>query len=409
MIRMSTESAEMPPLLVAKGSFQVMGGAERDLMRVLPSLNRIFSVQMATIHPSQELRSLCKRENIPLICPTLPWENPTGTISIILDTGRDTSSKAWGECEGLDEAISRTDVVHIVSGDGSLTLLDHIPQTAKVHLHLLEPHRGLYEDTLHRKVDGSPKRSLMLTRLLLSRARRRDKALIDTNLKRGRFGVSGNSAFSAKRTSEVYGIDAGVLWPCVDASEYPSDSSQDPENPFSGSNGDYVVSVGRASWAKGTWETISMLQGTGLDLVHVGGGDDASLAMIRAHADSCDVGLWIAPRLPSPELVKLMRDSRAVVSMAHAESFGLTPIEAFAVGIPALFVDEGGFRETLIDGVNGRLLPRGDYGVWHSALEQAADGETRMEWAEAGRARIAKMDLSPDAHCHRLESILDRL
>ncbi|SVA47392.1 uncharacterized protein METZ01_LOCUS100246, partial [marine metagenome] len=73
---MSTESAEMPPLLVAKGSFQVMGGAERDLMRVLPSLNQIFSVQMATIHPSQELRSLCKLENIPLICPAQAWENP---------------------------------------------------------------------------------------------------------------------------------------------------------------------------------------------------------------------------------------------------------------------------------------------------------------------------------------------
>ena len=152
-----------------------------------------------------------------------------------------------------------------------------------------------------------------------------------------------------------------------------------------------------------------MLQGTGLSLVHVGGGDDASLVMIRAHADSCGVGLWIAPRLPSPELVKLMRDSRAVVSMAHAESFGLTPIEAFAVGIPALFVDEGGFQETLIDGVNGRLLPRGNYSAWHSALEQAADSGTRAVWAEAGWARIAEMDLSPDAHSHRLESILDSL
>lgn len=406
---MSTESSEMPRLLVAKGSFQVMGGAERDLLRVLPSLNRIFSVQMATIHPSQELRSLCKLENVPLICPTVPWENPTEAISIILDTGRDTSSKAWGECEGLDEAISRTDAVHIVSGDGSLTLLDHVPQTVKVHLHMLEPHRGLYEDTLHREVDGSPKRSLLLTRLLLSRARRRDKVLIDTNSKRGRFGISGNSTFSAKRTSDVYGINAGVLWPCVDASEFPSDSSHDPENPFSESDVDYVVSIGRASWAKGTWETISMLQDTGLCLVHVGGGDDASLAMIRAHADSCGVGLWIAPTLPSPKLVKLMRDSRAVVSMAHAESFGLTPIEAFAVGIPALFVNEGGFRETLIDGVNGRLLPRDDYGAWHSALEQAADGSTRTAWADAGRARIAEMDLSPDAHCDRLKSILNRL
>jgi len=72
-------------------------------------------------------------------------------------------------------------------------------------------------------------------------------------------------------------------------------------------------------------------------------------------------------------------------------------------------VDEGGFRDTVIDGVNGRLLPRDDLGAWHSALEQAADGRTRTAWAESGRARIAEMDLSPDAHCRRLESVLDCL
>ncbi|MEC7707234.1 MAG: glycosyltransferase family 4 protein [Candidatus Thermoplasmatota archaeon] len=369
----------------------------------------MFSVQMATIHPSQELRVLCEQQGIPLICPNSSWENPEGALSIILDTGRDTSSRSWGECQGLEQAISSAEAVHIVSGDGSLSLLDHIPHGAKVHLHLLEPHRGLYEDILHREVDGSPKRSLWLTRLLLSRARRRDRSLIKSGLNRKRFRISGNSTFSARRASEVYGIDAEVLWPCVDASEFPSDASQDPENPFSGSEGDYVVCIGRASWAKGTWETISMLQGTGLSLVHVGGGDDASLAMISAHADSVGVGLWIAPRLPSNQLVKLMRDSRAVVSMAHRESFGLTPIEAFAVGTPALFVDEGGFRDTLVDGVNGRLLPRGDIAAWHSALKQAADGATRAAWAEAGRARIAEMNLSPEAQCRRLESILHSL
>jgi len=97
------------------------------------------------------------------------------------------------------------------------------------------------------------------------------------------------------------------------------------------------------------------------------------------------------------------------VSMAHGEPFGLTPVEAFSVGTPALMVNEGGFLDSVIDGVNGRLLPRSDYDAWHSALEQAADSGTRALWTEAGRTRIAEMDLSPDTHCHRLESILDCL
>ena len=58
------------------------------------------------------------------------------------------------------------------------------------------------------------------------------------------------------------------------------------------------------------------------------------------------------PRLSSDELCQLIEDSLAVVSMAHKEPFGLTPIEAFSIGTPAIFVDEGGFKDTIIDGVD---------------------------------------------------------
>ncbi len=105
-------------------------------------------------------------------------------------------------------------------------------------------------------------------------------------------------------------------------------------------------------------------------------------------------------------MASLMRGARAVVSMAHAEPFGLTPIEAFSVGTPALFVDEGGFRDTVVDGVNGRLLVRDDRAAWQDALEQAADAETRARWAKWGRASIAELGLSPEAHSNRLTAIL---
>ncbi len=401
-----SEAAKRPVLLVAKGAFGAMGGGERDLMRVLSALNRLFSVRMATIHPVPELSEICMREGIPLIRPDQPWNLPTDPLSTVLDTGRSTASKAWSSCDGLAGAFSEADALHLVSGDGSLPLLDHAPTGLRTHLHLLEPHRGLYEDTLHRLVDGSPKRNLALTEALLSRARRRDQAMMRSLAERPRSMVSSNSNFSAQRAREAYGIDAGVLWPCVDTSEFPADASDDVDNPYLGTDGGYVVSVGRASWAKGTWETASMLRGTGLSLAHVGGGDEDSVEMLRSHAEANGVGLWVAPRLPSPELVSLMREARAIVSMAHSESFGLSPIEAFAVGTPALFVDEGGFTDTIVDGINGRLLPRDDTKAWHSALKEAADEATRARWAAAGRTRIDELDLSPDAHARRLWDIL---
>ena len=95
---------------------------------------------------------------------------------------------------------------------------------------------------------------------------------------------------------------------------------------------------------------------------------DSSMRKLRRYAESCGVPLWEAPRLGSPALVSLMRGSRAIVGMARGESFGLTPIEAFSLGVPAIFVDEGGFRATIQDGVSGRLLARGDLDSWHSAL-----------------------------------------
>jgi glycosyltransferase involved in cell wall biosynthesis len=400
------EEADKPVLLVAKGAFGAMGGGERDLMRVLPALNRLFSVRMATIHPVPELSEICTREGILLIRPDQPWDLPTDSLSTVLDTGRSTASKAWSSCEGLAEAFSEADALHLVSGDGSLPLLDHVPTGLQVHLHLLEPHRGLYEDILHRLVDGSPKRNLALTGALLSRARRRDQAMMRSLVERPRSMVSSNSNFSAQRAREAYGIDAGVLWPCVDTSEFPADASDDTDNPYIGTDGGYVVSVGRASWAKGTWETVSMLRGTGLSLAHVGGGDEDSVEMLRRHAEANGVGLWVAPRLPSLDLVSLMRKARAIVSMAHSESFGLSPIEAFAVGTPALFVGEGGFTDTIVDGVNGRLLPRDDIQAWHAALKEVEDESTRARWAAAGRARIDELDLTPDAHARRLWDIL---
>jgi len=394
-----------PRLIVAKGAFEAMGGAERDLIRVLPSINRLFEVTMATIQPSLELEETCSDHGIELIRPDSKWVLQTDPLSVVMDSGRGTASKAWGRCPGLKEAIESAIAIHMVSGDGSLPLLDHVPPETRVHLHLLEPHRGLYEDTLHRRVDGSARRNLALTKAALSRARSRDKSLMADLMSREGSMVSCNSNFSAERANEVYGIEAGVLWPCVDTDEFPEEATGDPENPYTEA-GAYVVSVGRASFAKGTWETISMLSGTGLSLAHVGGGDDTSIEMLRSHAESCGVGMWVAPRLPSPELVSLMRGARAMVSMAHKESFGLTPIESFAVGTPPIFVDEGGFRDTIVDGENGRLIGREDIESWHSALEQASDQSTREGWAISGRERISELDLSPDAHARRIMDLI---
>ena len=118
---------------------------------------------MATIQPSEGLEQACSESGIELISPESKWHLSTDPLSVVLDSGRGTASKAWASIAGLSDAMSSSIAMHLVSGDGSLPILDHVPPGLRVHLHLLEPHRGLYEETLHRRVDGSPRRNLALT------------------------------------------------------------------------------------------------------------------------------------------------------------------------------------------------------------------------------------------------------
>ena len=311
-------------------------------------------------------------------------------------------------CEGLIEAIDNFDYFHIVSGDGYLAIMEMIPKNKTAHLYLHEPHRGYHEDSLHRKLNGKLKRPSMITNLILSKGRKNDLSIVRKFASNPKFFVSGNSSYSAQRSRDVYNIECDLLHPCVDQEEYPSEVG-DIINPIiQTTQSEYVVTVGTANWAKATMETISMLSGTGIVLAHVGGGNDAEKSQLQVHAKNNSVELWIAPKLSSSELAKLMSDALAIVSMAHKEPFGLTPIEAFSIGTPAIFVDEGGFRDTIVDGKCGRLIARDNITEWHLALVQARDPENRKNWSKFGRDRILELKLSPKQQAEKIHHILQR-
>lgn len=397
-----------PQLLVVKGSFTAMGGAERDILRNLPSIAKLFSIKVATLNPVTELESVCQNLKIPLITPNKSWKIPRDHLSIILDTSMESSLKSWKESDGINNAILEADMIHIISGDGSLSLIDLIPESIPIHLHLLEPHRGLHEEVLHQKINGKSKRNLGLTKSLLSRARKRDISNIRKLSSRENAMISGNSKYTVSKIKEIYKIDAGLLWPSVSSEEFPSEPNVNEKRTFTEISSPYVVNIGRASWAKGTWETISMLENTGLSMAHIGGGSIDDINELRQHATSCNVEVWFAPRLSEKELSGLLRGARASISMAYGEPFGLTPIEAFSIGTPAIFVNEGGFRDTIIDNENGKLISRLSLKDWSNALEQANDENIRIKWSQAGKERIQELDLSCEKHADRIYQIYQK-
>jgi len=61
--------------------------------------------------------------------------------------------------------------------------------------------------------------------------------------------------------------------------------------------------------------------------------------------------------IPDDRLVDLYARCRGFLTTAVDEDFGITPVEAMAAGKCVLATDEGGYRETVVDGKTGFLLP----------------------------------------------------
>ena len=122
-----------------------------------------------------------------------------------------------------------------------------------------------------------------------------------------------------------------------------------------------------------------------------------------------EVDIYILSGINSETMQAVLRNSVAVIGLAHGEAFGLTPIEAMAIGVPPIFVDEGGYRETIIDGENGRLISRHDLRGWGEAFEQAQDFEMRSRWSVSGLKRLTELGLSPKNHAERLQSKLNSM
>lgn len=100
----------------------------------------------------------------------------------------------------------------------------------------------------------------------------------------------------------------------------------------------------------------------------------------------------------SIRIVEHCRDMAAAYSLADVvvapsldpEAFGRIPVEAQAMGRPVVVTDHGGFRETVIPGETGLLVPPGDVDALAAALQDALnlDASARAALAPHARAHV---------------------
>ena len=384
----------------------VYGGAARDLLRNLPAISEHFEVKFLCLNLRDSQRTLIESMGIEVLCPEEQWEAEGGLWNEISAGQERSAAAAWHRFKEAREAIEWADAIHLTGGNGSMEFPALVSSDKPMHLHFLESKPGIHDDVSHLKPDGSGGWRPKLLHILQTRQRTRIERSFRDFGKNDKWVVSANSAFSASNFKRIYGIEGGVLHPSVDLSEFPRQPSSGETSSFESSGvrvlGSYAVTIGRISRFKGTYEVVRHLTGSGLNLVVIGGGSVDEIEDLQAYGQENGVVVMVLSGLSSEAMRAIMRNSVAIVGLAHGEAFGLTPIEAMALGTPPIFVNEGGYRETVVDGDNGRLIQRGDFTSWKTALDQAQEQETRAIWAEAGLARIEELGLTPERHAQRL-------
>lgn len=74
---------------------------------------------------------------------------------------------------------------------------------------------------------------------------------------------------------------------------------------------------------------------------------------VESAAQQASVHIELHERVEQSRLQELYAQADAVICVADLEPFGFTPLEAMACGTPVVAIREAGYRETVIDGVNG--------------------------------------------------------
>lgn len=151
-----------------------------------------------------------------------------------------------------------------------------------------------------------------------------------------------NSTAVAERIRRWWGLPSRVVYPPVNTDFYRPDPTARRE--------DFVLYAGRVVPYKRADLVAAAAKAGGLPLVVAGEGRALERCRELAGPRTRFLG-----RVDDATLRDLYRRCRMLV-LAGEEDFGIVPVEAAACGAPIVGLNAGGTRDTVIDGVTGRLV-----------------------------------------------------
>ena len=210
-----------------------------------------------------------------------------------------------------------------------------------------------------------------------------------------------NSSVVRDRIKEVYGIDATVVHPphTLDPA-----GSQEPvpglaDHDGTGGPGRFFLTVSRLMPYKNVHVLLkAFAELPGERLVVVGKGPQRE----ELHA-AAPGNVTFLEGIPDAQLRWLYAHAAAVMAPSK-EDYGLTPVEGFSFGTPALALRAGGYLDTVIDGVSGyffgKATPEMVMDAVKKILSLPLDRQAILEHAE---------QFSPEAFKARLRAEVDAL
>lgn len=234
-----------------------------------------------------------------------------------------------------------------------------------------EPRRGTILDSLRRRLEQRRKLDGMRVqaRAELEYTRAFDRILV-------------NSAFSRETVLRTFNLESKVCYLGIDTEHF---------RPGGEPKAGFVVGLGTIYHGKGVDRAIRALGTLPADrrpaLIWIGNGaSEPDLAAYRGLAG--ELGVDFEPRIhiPDAEVVRLLGQALAMVYTSRLEPFGLAPLEANACGTTVVGIAEGGVRESIQEGVNGRLARDDDPRALGELIGRLVD-DPRVAVEEGLRAR----------------------
>jgi len=157
-----------------------------------------------------------------------------------------------------------------------------------------------------------------------------------------------NSENTRKRIKKYLKRDAVVIHPPIETSKFHYKK-----------NGDYWLSVSRLITHKRVDMQLKAFEKLPEEKLVIVGSYEQS-RHFKAYANyikkikpkNVEILSWV----DNKTLINLYANCKGFITTSKDEDFGMTPVEAMASGKPVIAPNEGGYKETVVDGITGKLI-----------------------------------------------------